>query len=296
MENQVIFGDCSEKLLEVPDNHIQVCITSPPYAEQRSNLYDSINEADYPAWTVKWMAALKPKLKPDGSVLVVIRPHIRNGQISDYVLQTRLALRKDGWNEAEELIWHKPDAPPLGSCKRPRRTWESILWFTKQPNPFVNLKACGNANSQKTGCFVGSNRFGDGVVVAKRQNREKKAGTSRVPDVFVSKISEIAKGVMHPAVYPQTLTDQLVATFSKEGDLVLDPFSGSGTTLLSALTLDRKYLGFDTNLAYVELAKTRLVLLFSKKAAEIALQTPTFGVELCMEAEPCRPEHDFSPS
>ena len=70
------------------------------------------------------MTALSPKMTPDGSVFLVIRPHVRDGVLSDYVLRTRLALREAGWHECEELIWLKPDAPPLGSKLRPRRAWE----------------------------------------------------------------------------------------------------------------------------------------------------------------------------
>src|ERR1039457_4275411 len=90
------------------------------------------------------MAALRPKLTGDGSVLIVIRSHVRDGVVSDYVLKTRLALRNDGWKECEELIWLKPNAPPLGSDYRPRRTWEHILWFSKTPKPYIDLRANGS--------------------------------------------------------------------------------------------------------------------------------------------------------
>jgi hypothetical protein len=103
------------------------------------------------------MEALRPKMKDDGSVLIVIRPHLRDGVISDYVLRTRLALRDSGWMECEELIWIKPDAPPLGSKLRPRRSWESILWFAKVAQPFNDLKACGK-DSDRLG-FRGAPRF-----------------------------------------------------------------------------------------------------------------------------------------
>ena len=94
------------------------------------------------------MSALAPKMRPDGSVFVVIRPHLRGGVLSDYVLRTRLALREAGWHECEELIWLKPDAPPLGSLKRPRRTWEAISWFSRCAQPYCDLKACGKESDR----------------------------------------------------------------------------------------------------------------------------------------------------
>ena len=101
-------------------------VTSPPYAQQRAGHYEGISEEDYPDFTVQWMTALAPKMTPDGSVFLVIRPHVRDGVLSDYVLRTRLALREAGWHECEELIWLKPDAPPLGSLSCDHDvTWES---------------------------------------------------------------------------------------------------------------------------------------------------------------------------
>ena len=96
-------------------------------------------EEDYPDFTVQWMTALSPKMTADGSVFVVIRPHVRDGVLSDYVLRTRLAIREAGWHECEELIWLKPNAPPLGSKLRPRRAWESVLWFSRSPQPYSDL-------------------------------------------------------------------------------------------------------------------------------------------------------------
>ena len=223
------------------------------------------------------MKALKDKLKPDGSVLIVIRPHLREGQLSDYVLKTRLAVRKDGWKECEELIWYKPDGPPLGSIRRPRRAWESILWFSMTARPYVDLLACGNANSRRTGGFDGSRRF-EGTVIADNQHRSLHRGTSRITDVLTAYVGTLPQGVMHPAMYPTELTDVLVQTFSRPGDLILDPFAGSGQTLLSALRLSRTYIGIDCEPKYVELASKRLevaTLALSDRSGGPSLPTPS---------------------
>ena len=144
----VTCGDCLDLIPTLEDESIQLVVTSPPYAEQRKGQYQSISEKDYPQWSVEWMASLWDKLTPDGSVLIVIRPHVSKGVLSDYVLRTRLALRDDGWTECEELVWPKPDAPPLGSLHRPRRAWESVLWFAEYGNPYVNLNACGRESDR----------------------------------------------------------------------------------------------------------------------------------------------------
>jgi len=84
------------------------------------------------------MTPLKPKLKEDGSVFIIIRPHVENGVESDYVDRTIDALKGAGWVLIQRSIWYKPDGGPFGSVDRPRRNYEFILWFSKTNKPFVN--------------------------------------------------------------------------------------------------------------------------------------------------------------
>ena len=182
--------------------------------------------------------------------------------LSDYVLRTRLALREAGWFECEELIWFKPNAPPLGSKLRPRRAWESILWFSRSPQPFCDLKACGK-ESDRLG-FDGSIKFAEQGVSDRTawhpcvESFGHGNGTARVTDVIVAPIGANEPGLDHPAVFPMALAEQLVRTFSQEGDLVLDPFAGSGQTLLAAKGCGRRYLGIEREAKYVKVALGRL--------------------------------------
>ena len=149
----VLHGDCLDLIPTLEDGSVSLVVTSPPYAEQRAGHYEGVSEEDYPDFTVEWMSALAPKMTPDGSVFIVIRPHVKDGVLSDYVLRTRLALREAGWHECEELIWLKPDAPPLGSktattacvgehplvqpvrpaLRRPEGVWQGVrpAWFRR---------------------------------------------------------------------------------------------------------------------------------------------------------------------
>jgi site-specific DNA-methyltransferase (adenine-specific) len=146
MRDTIRHGNCLSEISKLNDCSVALTVTSPPYAQQRRNLYDGVDEDNYPSWTAAWMDALRPKLRADASVLINIREHVHDGCISDYVLRTRLALRDAGWHEIEELIWHKPDAPPLGSVIRPRRTWERVLWFAPSRRPFVDLYESGTGS------------------------------------------------------------------------------------------------------------------------------------------------------
>ena len=257
-ESRILHGDCLDLIPQIADNSVQLVLTSPPYAEQRKGHYKGVSESKFPEWVVRWMEPIGDKLTDDGSVLIVIRPHLKNGVLSDYVLQTRLALREDGWFENEELIWLKPDAAPLGSTKRPRRAWESVLWFSKTSQPYCNTFACGR-DSNRIG-FDASVRFGigKGVPVHSGQNYEIGNGKARCNDVFVAPVGGNPAWNDHPAVFPESLAEQLIMTFSREGDLVVDPFVGSGTTCASAKKLRRDFRGFDISKKYVKLALKRL--------------------------------------
>ncbi len=258
----VLHGDCLDLIPTLEDGSVSLVVTSPPYAEQRAGHYEGIPEGDYPDFTVQWMTALASKMTPDGSVFLVIRPHLRAGILSDYVLRTRLALREAGWHECEELIWVKPDAPPLGSKLRPRRAWESILWFSRCDQPYADLKACGKV-SDRLG-FNGAIKFAEGGVSEKTawhpcvESFGKGHGIARIPDVIVANVGGNEPGLDHPAVFPLTLAEQLIRTFSQAGDPVLDNFCGSGQTLLAAKGCGRRYLGIEREEKYVRIALGRL--------------------------------------
>jgi len=264
-EHRLICGDALAVISTLANRSVNLCLTSPPYAMQRKRQYGGVPESDYPEWMCGVMAALKPKLTDDGSVLLVIRAHLRDGVVSDYVLRTRLALREDGWCECEELIWLKPDAPPLGSKQRPRRTWEHILWFSKTPKPFINLQANGGF-SDRVG-FVGSKQLfnGNHPIHTKRPS-DLQNGNARTTDHFTALVADNDSGIRHPAMFPVPLCERLIRTFSGEGDVVLDPFCGSGTALLAAQQTGRSFVGIDIKRQYIELAAERLRTTFSEHA------------------------------
>jgi len=252
--NKVYCMDCIEGMRMIPDESIDLVVTSPPYAEQRKHQYRSIPEKEYPQWTVFWMNEVRRILKPEGSVIINIRPHLKNGQISDYVLRTRLALRENGWSENEELIWIKPDAPPMGSIHRPRRSWESLLWFGKSGKVYCNPKANGNE----------SNRVGfeskKGVGEYKHGTSKAKKGISRCRDYVEIGTSKVDRSDYntHPAQYPVQLAEWLIKMLSTKNSVVLDPFMGSGTTAVAALKNNRKFIGFEISKEYVEIANKRI--------------------------------------
>jgi site-specific DNA-methyltransferase (adenine-specific) len=256
MTTMVHLGDCIEVMRTLPAESVDAIVTSPPYAMQRKATYGGIAEKDYPSWTVEWMAEAMRLLKPDGSVIINIRPHIKDGQISDYVLRTRLALREGGWVELEEMIWNKKGGAPLGSVNRPRRSWESLLWFGKHGHAWSAPKAGGVASSRVGG--VSSKRTGPHIH-----------GKQKMPEVGISRVSDVAEistrknendnGLnTHAAPFPPALAEWCGKLICPDGGTILDPFSGSASTGIAAIRNGWDYIGIDAVAEYVDMSRLRL--------------------------------------
>ena len=255
-------GDCADVMAGLQAESVDSIVTSPPYAMQRKTTYGGMPEADYPVWTVRWMNEARRILKPDGSVIINIRPHIKGGVISDYVLRTRLALRDDGWAELEELIWHKKGGAPLGSTKRPRRSYESLLWYGKHGKAYADPKAAGPLTVH-VGLTPGSRGRGEYVNSAQRDGnvRPPEPVRARVSDVAVlsTRLNEKSNGLNdHPAPYPWQLAEWCGRLITPPGGTILDPFNGSASTGVAALRNGWNYIGIDAVPEYIEMSGRRL--------------------------------------
>jgi len=273
---EVLHGDCIEVMRTLPADSVDAVITSPPYAMQRKATYGGVPESDYPAWTVAWMAEVRRLLKRDGSAIINIRPHIKNGQISDYVLRTRLALRAVGWNECEELIWNKISGPPLGHVNRPRRSWESLHWFAKHGRPYCDPRAAGGPPVEKRARQMsGRARTHGWGHVRDTQVVIPLAERSRVTDVIavsVRKNEDDSPTNKHPAPYPPDLAEWCGQLICPPGGTVLDPFSGSASTGVAAIRNGWDYIGIDAVEEYVDMSRRRLaVVALEEGSADIPL-------------------------
>ena len=246
--NYVEFTDCFEGVKKLQDGSVQLIMTSPPYGMQRKYQYGGVNERDYPQWTVKWCDTFRKKLKENGSICINIRAPIKNGELSDMVLKTRLAMRYSGWIECEEIIWYKTDSPPMGSINRPRRAWESILWFSTSRKPKCNTKANGK-KSARMGLEQTKFEEGGKSNIHAGQNKAE-IGMARSKDVIVCSTSKVERGYIHPAMYPIEVPEYIIKLLTDRGDLVVDPFCGSGTTCRAAEKNGRAWIGFEINKKY----------------------------------------------
>ena len=258
-------GDCLEILPTLGAGIADAIVTSPPYAQQRAGLYAGVCEQRYPVWCANWFIASESVLRNTGSWLVNIRESISKGQISDYVHKTRMLLRDCGFVEAEELIWIKPDSPPIGSPSRPRRSWERVLWFAKNGSPYCDTKANGQC-SERLG--LEHTNASSGWVSGFTQTH--KVGMSRHRDYVECGTGQNESGIGHPAKFPTPFAEWLIRGWSPVGGVVVDPFMGSGTTGVACVKTGRKFIGIELDPAYCEIAKQRIEKALAERAGNLA--------------------------
>lgn len=265
--NELWHGDCLELLTHLPDASVDLIVTSPPYADNRKSTYGGVHADNYVEWFLPIGSELLRVLKPDGSFILNIKEKAVNGERHTYVLELILALKKQGWLWTEEYIWHKRNCAPGKWPNRFRDAWERCLHFTKQRqfNMYQDsvmvpvgdwaksrLKNLSDVDKQRDNSRVGS---GFGKNVSNWVGREMAYPTN------VLHLATECGNKSHSAAFPQELPAWFIKLFSKEGDLVLDPFAGSGTTCEVAYNLGRDYLGLELKDEYYEQAKAMLTAL-----------------------------------
>jgi len=254
-------GDCKEELKKLPDNYIDLIFTSPPYADQRKSTYGGIRPERYVDWFLPITQELLRVLKPTGSFILNIKERVVEGERHTYVLELILALRKQGWLWTEEYIWHKKNSHPGKWPNRFRDSWERLLQFNKSKSFHMyqeavmipigdwsksRLKNLSETDLKRDNSRVGS---GFGKKVSNWVDREK---------VYPSNVLHLAtecNNKNHSATFPESLPEWFIKLFTKNNDIVLDPFMGSGTTILVANSLGRNAIGIDLLKEYYSMVK-----------------------------------------
>jgi DNA modification methylase len=262
--NKIVNGDCETILPALPAESIDLIFTSPPYADQRSSTYGGIDADQYVAWFLPKADEFLRVLKPNGSFVLNIKERVVKGERHTYVIELILAMRNRGWFWTEEYIWHKKNSHPGKWPNRFRDNWERLIHFTKQKqfNMYQDevmvpvgdwaksrLKNLSKTDQKRDESRVGS---GFGKNISNWVNRDM---------VYPSNVLHMATECynrQHSAVFPVDLPAWFIKLFTKPGDIVLDPFNGSGTTCVAASRLKRDYIGIDINQSFCELAINRL--------------------------------------
>lgn len=244
MTNKIICGDSRNTLKDIPSNFVDIIITSPPYNFGLDYKNDKNEDAmDWPDYFSKLNAIWKEcyrVLKPTGRLCVNVQPKFSDYMPTHHSISNQLLQLGLLWKA--EILWDKHNYNcgycTWGSWKSPsspyfKYTWEFVEIFCKKSR----MKK-GDSNK----IDITGDQFKKWVYAKWDIGAEKSM-----------------KKYGHPAMFPEELVTRLLKLLSYQGDVVLDPFNGVGTTTLVSYRLKRKYIGIDLSEEYCKTAEERLV-------------------------------------
>lgn len=249
-------GDARDELRHVQSDSVDLVFTSPPYAERRKSTYGGVRADEYVHWFLQISEELYRVLKPSGTFVLNIKEHAANGERNTYVIELILALRQQGWLWTEEFIWHKKNSYPGKWPNRFRDAWERLLQFNKSRKFKMNqdavmvptgdwangrLKSLSETDKVRDVSKVGSG-FGKRI--------ENWVGRDLAYPTNVLHLATECANRSHSATFPKPLPTWFIQLFTDPGDIVLDPFLGSGTTAFAAMDLGRYAIGVEINPDY----------------------------------------------
>ena len=261
-------GDCFELIKDLPDNSVDLVITSPPYADivnYGKNI--SIKKPqDYCDWILPLFNEIHRVLKPSGSFILNINDNCSNGLRNPFIYELIYRSQKEtNLKFYDTYIWHKMNGIPNGSPKRFRNNTEFIFHFVKNQKELKfhmdrALREPAKATSDRA--KYPWQPKGHGEIIdgerTEKNNIEYKPSLIRPDNVFRFPTAGLARDntIRHPAPYHKELPTYFINLLTDEGDVVLDVFSGIGTTGLGCN--NREYIGFELNEKYAEFSKKRL--------------------------------------
>jgi site-specific DNA-methyltransferase (adenine-specific) len=219
------------------NNYIDLIFADPPYflsndgLSIKSGKIVSVNKGDWDKrenysstkiFTNNWLNECYRILKNGGSIWV-------SGTFHN-IFEVQNEMKKIGFKVINIVIWYKSDPPPLIYKNKFRFSYEFIIWAKKPGKHYFNYDEMFNIENKE---------MGDVWLLPAVQINEKLFG-------------------YHPTQKPETLLERIILSSSKQGDIVLDPFLGSGTTCYVAKKLKRRYVGIEKEFTYFDIAKRRI--------------------------------------
>lgn len=259
----IINGD-SREVLKGYVNQVDLLVTSPPYADARKKHYDSVHPNDFVEWFLSFHESFYNALKPDGSLVINIKDKVVDGVRHRFVWRMIDALCERGWFSIDDYIWHKTNPMPGYWPTRLRDGWEYCFHLSKSKKPFFNADGV----RKPIGDWVDSRLRKLGENDLSRHNSVNQSGFGRDISKWVGKqtvlpsnvisLALVGKNQGHPAVFPVDLPLFFIKLLCPEDGLVIDPFGGSGSTGLAALSSGRRCVLIDNNSEYCQQAIKRL--------------------------------------
>jgi site-specific DNA-methyltransferase (adenine-specific)/site-specific DNA-methyltransferase (cytosine-N4-specific) len=264
-------GDTFELIKDLPDNSVDLVITSPPYADivNYGKNVSIKKPKEYCDWLLPLFDEIQRVLKPSGSFILNINDNCSNGLRNPFIYE--LIYRSQNETKLkfyDTYIWHKMNGIPNGSTKRFRNNTEFIFHFVKDQKKlkFYMDRVLKEASEEtKKRVKYPWTIKGHGNIVDGERGNKKEYSAERLPEkvrpdnVFRFPTAGLARDntIRHPAPFYYELPLYFINLLTDEGDVVLDVFSGIGTTGLGCN--NRTYIGFELNEKYAEFSKKRLM-------------------------------------
>ena len=237
---RIYLGDCLDLLAQIPESSVDLVFADPPYFLSNGGItchagrMVSVNKGDWDKsrgpdanheFNRAWLAAAQRVLKPNGSIWVSGTAHV--------IHSVGFAMQQLGFKLLNDISWVKPNPPPNLSCRYFTHATETIIWAAK------NSKSRHTFNYKR-------------MKEANRGKQMKSVWDIKPPETWEKKFGK------HPTQKPVALLERILLASTNEGDLVLDPFLGGGTTLLTAFRLRRHALGCELSAEFLSLSLRRI--------------------------------------
>ncbi len=279
--DSINYGKSEDLMKLIESKSIDLVFTSPPYADQRNyDLQDSVVTPDeYIKWFVPIARQIYRVLKDTGSFILNISDKVINGEQHLYVFKLVIYLcDKLHFKLVRDYIWFNPATPPnlysTGKYGRTKKSHEYCFWFSKSDVWTFNMDPIRKPYSDDMYKYLEGKGKGSRIEnlrpsthsfnceVKWKDNGGSDPGSvieianTSSNDIFTKECKEL--GISHPARFPKKLAEFFLLSGSNEGDIVLDPFSGSGTTCIVAKNNSRHWIGIDANEDYCRIANLRM--------------------------------------
>lgn len=262
-DNSVVCGDSFELIKQLPDKSVNLIFTSPPYADlKKYKVFKGIHPDNYCDWLLPIISDSYNKLADNGSFILNINDKIQNGFRHPYVFELVYRICKETkFKIFERLFWDKGKYLP--NKYRFGDRVEFVIWLVKEKKFTFNIDTCRRPYNIKSINRMKrpiKNRYARSEDDSTKSYKEWTPNPKgALPSTLVSIGSESQKICnSHLAVFPVKFAEYFVKAASNEGDLVLDIFSGTGSTCVAAKKHNRRYLGFDNSSEYCNVSESRL--------------------------------------
>ena len=260
-DHRLVCGDCRDseiwqRLLD--GEKVNGVFTSPPYAEQRKKQYGGIPVGEYVDWWEAVQANVRANLADDGSFFVNIKPHCENGERVLYVFDLVLAMRRRwGWRFVDELCWTHVGHPG-GWNNRFKNEFEPVYHFSVNGVKFCPHNVLHKSEAAFTYSPENNKDWGTGNTWIGADNVNRQNGLARPGNVIKAEYSEGGRVTGQSAIFLVVLVDFFIRAYSDTGDIWIDPFVGSGTTIVAAHQNNRRGLGIEKLEKYCAVTLQRL--------------------------------------